>query len=189
MTFVTIWGRILRDWWGAGTDCLERLWMPCPWRCVRPGEMEHWAVWSSTWSSGWQVCLWQGAGAWWSLGSLPTQAILWLKESVEFEIHVVALGKKTLGLFSGQTQHFCTIFWSYLLHSISFLNYSTILILWVVSVYCQPTEYDFFRVTLTNSIMKSAEHWKRSIAGKSTSTISWSIWFKNTVQHKPCWVR
>ena len=26
----------LREWWGAGTGCPERLWIPHPWRCSRP---------------------------------------------------------------------------------------------------------------------------------------------------------
>jgi len=26
----------LRGWWGTGTGCLERLWMPHPWKCSRP---------------------------------------------------------------------------------------------------------------------------------------------------------
>lgn len=29
-----------------------------PWRCLKPGCMGHWAIWSSTWSSSWQLCLW-----------------------------------------------------------------------------------------------------------------------------------
>ena len=31
-----------REWRGAGTGCPERLWMPCPWRCSRPGVQLQW---------------------------------------------------------------------------------------------------------------------------------------------------
>jgi len=31
---------------GAGTGCPEKLWMPHPWRCSRPGWMGPWAAWS-----------------------------------------------------------------------------------------------------------------------------------------------
>ena len=51
----------LRERWGAGTDCSERLWTPHPWRCLRPGWMMPWPTWSSTWCSNWQPCLWQGS--------------------------------------------------------------------------------------------------------------------------------
>ena len=44
------------EWWGAGTGCLERLWMPRPWRCSRPDWMGPWATWSSKWG-GWWPCL------------------------------------------------------------------------------------------------------------------------------------
>jgi len=44
------------EWWGAGTGCPERLWMPRPWRCSRPGWMRPWATWSSKWG-GWWPCL------------------------------------------------------------------------------------------------------------------------------------
>ena len=36
----------------------ERLWMPHPWRCSRPGWMGPWAVWSSIKCGGWWPCLW-----------------------------------------------------------------------------------------------------------------------------------
>ena len=49
-----------REWWGAGTDCPQRLWIFCPLRCSRPGWMGPWAVWSNTRSGGWWLCLWQG---------------------------------------------------------------------------------------------------------------------------------
>jgi len=44
---------------GAGIGCLERLWMPHPWRCSRPGWIEPWAAWSSSRSGGWWPCRWQ----------------------------------------------------------------------------------------------------------------------------------
>ena len=56
--------------------------MPCPWRCLRPGWMGPCATRSSTWSSSWQPCLWQGVRSWRSLGSLSTQTILWLYDSM-----------------------------------------------------------------------------------------------------------
>jgi len=65
------------EWWGAGTGCPWRLWMLCPRRCWSSGGMGPWATWASTRSGGWWPCLWQGIGTWWSLESLPTQAILW----------------------------------------------------------------------------------------------------------------
>jgi len=46
-------------------------------RHLSPGWMGSWAVWFSTWTSSWQVGLWQGVGTWWSLRSLPVQGILW----------------------------------------------------------------------------------------------------------------
>jgi len=44
-----------RRWWNTGTGCPEKLWMPPPWKCSRPGWMELWA----TWSSGRCPCWWQ----------------------------------------------------------------------------------------------------------------------------------
>jgi len=44
------------EWWGTGTGCPEKLWMPPPWKCSRPGWMGLWA----TWSSGRCPCPWQG---------------------------------------------------------------------------------------------------------------------------------
>lgn len=43
----------------SGFNCPERLWMPHTWRCLSPGWMWLWAIWSNTWPSGWQPCLWQ----------------------------------------------------------------------------------------------------------------------------------
>ena len=34
----------------------ERLWMPCPWRCSRPGWMGPWAAWYSIRYGGWWLC-------------------------------------------------------------------------------------------------------------------------------------
>jgi len=67
---------LLREWWGAGTGCPEMLWIPCPWRCLRPDWMGTWAIWPSIWSSGNTTCG-RGVGTWWCLRSLPTQATLW----------------------------------------------------------------------------------------------------------------
>jgi len=47
---------LLERWWDAGTGCPERLWMPRPWRCSRPGWMGPWATWSRKWG-GWWPCL------------------------------------------------------------------------------------------------------------------------------------
>ena len=69
-----------KEWWGAETGCPERLWMPCPWRCSRPGWMGPWTAWSSIRYGGWWPCL-QQAG--WSVMILevpsnPRQSmILW----------------------------------------------------------------------------------------------------------------
>ena len=70
----------VRGKWGAGTGCPERLWMPCPWRCSRPGWMRPLAAWSGIRYGGWWPCLWQGS---WNLMILPTQAILWFYDSLE----------------------------------------------------------------------------------------------------------
>ena len=45
--------RVVRCW-----NCPERLWMPCPWRCSRPGWMGPWAAWSTIKCGGWWPCLW-----------------------------------------------------------------------------------------------------------------------------------
>ncbi|GAB0188207.1 hypothetical protein GRJ2_001286000 [Grus japonensis] len=39
----------------TGTGCPQKLWMPPPWKCSRPGRMRLWA----TWSSGGCPCPWQ----------------------------------------------------------------------------------------------------------------------------------
>ena len=38
--------------------CPEKLWMPPPWKCSRPGWMELWATWSSA------RCPWSRHGGW-----------------------------------------------------------------------------------------------------------------------------
>ena len=49
---------LLIPWWGPGPGCPEKLWVPNPWRCSRPGWMGPWAVWAG----GRQPCLQQGTG-------------------------------------------------------------------------------------------------------------------------------
>ena len=49
---------LLLGWWGTGTGCPEKLWLPPPWQCSRPGWMELWATWSGgrcpfSWQGGW----------------------------------------------------------------------------------------------------------------------------------------
>jgi len=44
----------LRRWWGTGTRCPEKLWMPYPWKCSRPGCTCSCPVWSDRW----QLCQW-----------------------------------------------------------------------------------------------------------------------------------
>jgi len=68
---------LLWEWWGAGTGCPERLWMPRPWRCSRPGWMGPWAAWSILDVEVGGPACGGGVGASWSLRSLPTRAILW----------------------------------------------------------------------------------------------------------------
>ena len=48
--------RVVRCW----NSCPEKLWLPHPWRCSRPGWMGPWAAWSSIKQEGWWPCLWQG---------------------------------------------------------------------------------------------------------------------------------
>ena len=64
---------LLRGWWGSGTGCPEKLWMPHPLRCWRPCWMGPWAASSAEWQPFPQ----QGHGTKWSLRFLPSQAILW----------------------------------------------------------------------------------------------------------------
>ena len=51
---------VMRCW----NNCPERLWMPHPWRCSRPGWMGPWAAWYGIGHGGWQPCLQQWG---WSL--------------------------------------------------------------------------------------------------------------------------
>ena len=46
----------------------ERLWMPHPWRCSRPGWMGPWAAWAGMKCGGWWPCLWQGGWSFMILG-------------------------------------------------------------------------------------------------------------------------
>ena len=45
---------------GAETGCPERLWMPRPWRCSRPGWMGPWAAWPSIKCGGRWPGMWGG---------------------------------------------------------------------------------------------------------------------------------
>jgi len=47
---------ILWGWWGRGTGCPEKLWLPPPWQCSRPRWTGLWA----TWAGGRGLCPWQG---------------------------------------------------------------------------------------------------------------------------------
>lgn len=55
-------------WWGTGTECPKKLWMPHPLKRSRSGWMETWAAWSY----GWELHPQQGIGSGWPLRSLPT---------------------------------------------------------------------------------------------------------------------
>lgn len=63
---------LLRGWWG--TSCPDKLWMPHPWQCLRPGWMGLEATWSS-----WVAFLTHGVeiGTRRPLRFISTQAILW----------------------------------------------------------------------------------------------------------------
>jgi len=60
--------RAVRPW----HCCPEKLWVPHPWRCSRPGWMGPWAAWAG----GWQSAYGSGIGMRRSLRELQTQAIL-----------------------------------------------------------------------------------------------------------------
>ena len=62
---------LLREWWGIGTACPEKLWMPHPQGCLRLGCMRS----RSTRSGGWQPCTWQRVGTRWSKLTFPIQNI------------------------------------------------------------------------------------------------------------------
>ena len=65
-------------------QAVQSLWISSPWRCLRPGWMEPWAIWSRIKCGGWWPCLLWGVGDSRSLRSLPTQAIPWFCDSVWF---------------------------------------------------------------------------------------------------------
>jgi len=58
--------------------------------CSIPGGWGPWAIWSSTWCSGWQRCLWHGVGTWWSLRSLPNHSMI--NNSLSMYLLCVAAG-------------------------------------------------------------------------------------------------
>lgn len=63
-------------WWGTGTDCTEKLWVPYRGRCSRSSWMGHWAAWSGVGCpSVWREVRKRG-----SLSSFPSQAILALTQ-------------------------------------------------------------------------------------------------------------
>ena len=64
----SLWG-----WWGPGPGCPEKLWLPPPWQCWRPGWMGLW----ETWSVEGVPAHGRGVGTGWSIRSFPTQTILW----------------------------------------------------------------------------------------------------------------
>jgi len=55
---------VVRHW----HSCPEKLWVPHPWSCSRPGWMGPWAAWAAGWH-----CPWQGVGTGWALRFLPIQ--------------------------------------------------------------------------------------------------------------------
>ena len=61
---------------GAGPGCPEKLWLPPPWQCSRPGWTGLWAPCSGRRGP----CPWQGGGTGWALRFLPTQTIRWFYE-------------------------------------------------------------------------------------------------------------
>jgi len=64
---------------GNSFICPEKLWVPHPWRCSRPGWMGPRAVWAA---GGTQLTAGVGAGG--ALRSLPTQTILWFCDRTVF---------------------------------------------------------------------------------------------------------
>ena len=74
--------RVVRCW----NSCPERLWMPHPWRCSRPGWMGPWAAWSSIRCESWQPCTQQRV---WSLMILEVPSnpshskILWFSSFLD----------------------------------------------------------------------------------------------------------
>ena len=81
---------LLWGWWSAGTGCPEKLWMPHPWRCSRPGWMGPWAAWSSIKCEGWWPWLQQRDRRLMILEvpSNPSHSvILWNKERLKKDRH------------------------------------------------------------------------------------------------------
>lgn len=60
-------------WRGTGTGSSERLWMPCHWKCSRPGWMNLWA----TWSTRRCPCPQQGSWTKWLLSVLSNPNHMW----------------------------------------------------------------------------------------------------------------
>lgn len=52
------WYSPLREWWGPGIGCPEKLWLSHLWKCSNPAWMRLWAIWDSEkcpwpWQEGW----------------------------------------------------------------------------------------------------------------------------------------
>jgi len=58
---------------GTGTGCPKKLWMPCPWKCARPGRMGLFEQRGLV--EGVPACG-RGVGTRWSLRSFPVQTVL-----------------------------------------------------------------------------------------------------------------
>jgi len=93
---------LLWEWWGAGTGCQGRLWMPHPWRCSRPGWMGPWAAWSSIKWGGWWPFLWWGGWSFMILeapSNLGHSVILWITDrEIDLEAEGGRLGNKVRGI-------------------------------------------------------------------------------------------
>jgi len=65
----------------SGYNCPERLWMPHPWRCSRPGWMGPWAAWSSI--KCWRLVARPVAGDWsfmiLEVPSSPSHSVITIK--------------------------------------------------------------------------------------------------------------
>ena len=72
---------LLWEWWGARTGCPERLWMPHPWRCSRPGGWGPGQLGLVLDMEAGSLACCRGIGDSWSLRSLPIQAILWFYDT------------------------------------------------------------------------------------------------------------
>lgn len=71
----------LRGLWGSGTDCPERLWMPHPYRCLRPVWMWSWATWFVLDIVFCNTACGSGVGTRWFLSSLPIHTVLLFHDS------------------------------------------------------------------------------------------------------------